>query len=131
MSINIKFPLSDNKETNSFFKLNNTTKDALKSDLILLLTVRKGQRFYMPDYGTDLIKFIFEPDDILTAQSIEEDIKATVSRFIPQLTISAVLFNSQVDADGNELGENEISVDIKFKYANDALSQTNSLNLIF
>jgi phage baseplate assembly protein W len=37
-----------------------------------LILTRKGQRLYSPDFGTDLLKFIFEPEDGLTLNGIKK-----------------------------------------------------------
>jgi hypothetical protein len=74
-SINIKFPLQDDNETGFLFKTNKLSIDAIKSDLLLLMLTQKGERYYNPDYGTNLKKFIFEPNDDLTEFDIKEEIK--------------------------------------------------------
>ena len=50
----------------------NTIK-AIKADLMHLLLTRKGQRLYNPDFGTDLLKFIFEPEDGMTLDGIKQE----------------------------------------------------------
>ena len=65
ISYNIKFPLNDDVSTNTYFLMSKVTKDAFSSDLLLLLLTQKGERYYEPDYGTDLLKFIFEYKDLL------------------------------------------------------------------
>ena len=60
--INIAFPFQESKR-GFFVELNNSDKHAIKSDLMHLILTRKGERLYMPEFGTDLLKFIFEPND--------------------------------------------------------------------
>lgn len=73
-----------------FVDMNKTTKDAIKSSLMHLITTRKGERYYLPDFGTDLMRFIFEPNDGITEAAIIEDIKTTVSLYIPKLKVNSV-----------------------------------------
>lgn len=75
ITYNIKFPLNDNLSTNTYFLMTQVTKEALSSDLLLLLLTQKGERYYEPNYGTNLLKFIFEPNDNLTAGDVEQEIK--------------------------------------------------------
>ena len=130
-SYNIRFPIKDDNEKKTFFQLNQITKDAFSSDLLLLLLTEKGERYYEPNYGTNLLKYIFEPNDNLTAQDIEQELKRTVALYIPNLTIKSVDFNRLTDAQGNEISENQLNVHIKFSYSEDAFSESGELDLNF
>lgn len=130
-NINIKFPIEDDIEKGRYLKLNSTTKDALTSDLMLLLLTEKGQRYYQPDYGTFLKKFIFEPNDSLTQVDVEKDIKTTVKNFIPTLTVKSVKFYRYEDQQGNTLNDNQLNVSISFTYEEGTFSETGELELSF
>lgn len=132
ISYNIKFPLNDDVTTNTYFLMSRVTKDAFSSDLLLLLLTQKGERYYEPDYGTNLLKFIFEPNDGLTANDIEQEIKRTVSLYIPALNIEEVTFVTAETNEGNEkISDNQLNVNIKFTYNEDAFSEAGELNLTF
>jgi len=130
-SYNVRFPLRDDNDKNTYFQLNQITKDAFVSDLLLLLLTEKGERYYNPNYGTNLLKYIFEPNDDLTAQEVEQDIKNTVSLYIPSLKIKSVQFNRLVDDQGNSISENQLNVHIEFTYSEDAFSENGELDLNF
>ena len=131
-AINIKFPLEDDVEKNVLFKQNYVTKDALVSNLLLLLLTDEGERFYMSDYGINLRKYIFQPNDSITEAEITEEIKERVKQFIPQLTITKVTFYAaETDQDGNALQENEIVAHIDFTYTNNTFSDSGSLDITF
>ena len=131
-SINKKFPLADDNEKNQFFQMNEVTKDALTSNLLLLLLTQKGQRYYNPNYGTNLIQYVFEPKDNLTISEVEREIKITVKEFIPELTILSVMFFSDGEDDqGDLVGDNEIRVVINFTYSEDTFSDNGRLVLNF
>jgi len=125
-SFNIKFPLVDDVIKNSFLKSNSVTKDGLLSNLTLLLLTNKGERYYNSDYGTNLVKYIFEPNDYLTEDDINEEIKQTVKQFIPEITISNIEFSKEgVDE------ETGISVNIKFIYNEENFTETGELTINF
>ena len=130
-SYNITFPLNDDVSTNTYFLMSKVTKDAFSSDLLLLLLTSKGERYYEPDYGTDLLKYIFEPNDNLDANDIEQEIKKTVSTYIPALTINSVTFNWLTDDEGNPISENQVNVNIKFTFSEDAFTEKGELDLNF
>lgn len=131
MFINIKFPLQDDVEKNRAFKMTLTTKDALTSDLLLLLLTQKGQRYYEPDYGTNLLQYIFEPKDNLTITDIEAEIKETVKAYIPQVTIARIQFFEDYDDAGRKIGDNELKVVINFTYSEDTFIEKGTLELNF
>lgn len=131
VTYNIKFPLEDDSVNNSYFQMSQITKDALSSDLILLLLTEKGERYYEPDYGCGLIKYIFEQNDDVTSVDIEQEIKRTVSLYIPTLTIQKVIFNWNVDDNGNVIPETQLNVNIRFTYTDDTFTEEGSLDLNF
>ena len=88
--ININFPFKDSKQ-GFFLDLNNTDNQAIKADLLHLLLTRKGQRLYLPDFGTDLLKFIFEPEDGITFEAIKSDITNEIHKYIPNLQMNDLL----------------------------------------
>lgn len=130
-SYNITFPLNDDVSTNSYFLMSKVTKDAFSSDLLLLLLTQKGERYYEPDYGTNLLKYIFEPNDNLDASDIEKELKTTVSTYIPALTINSVTFNWLTDDEANSISENQVNVNIKFTFSEDAFTENGELDLNF
>lgn len=84
--INIDFPFKNSPE-GFFLNLNSDDQRAVKADLMHLLLTRKGQRLYNPDFGTNLIKFIFEPNDSVTLQDIREEVISSVKKYLPKLNV--------------------------------------------
>jgi len=130
-SYNINYPFQDDQETNSFLLMNQVTKDSYSSNLILLLLTQKNERLYEPDFGTNLLKYIFEPTDDLTESQIEEEIKNTVSLYIPEIKITSVTFKSLIDDSGQSMPDNQINVNVKFVYIEGALNDVGSVDLNF
>jgi phage baseplate assembly protein W len=130
-SYNINFPFKDDNTTRGFISMNRVTKDSYSSNLLLLLLTQKSERYYESDYGTNLLKFIFEPNDSLTASLVEEDIKNTVSKYIPQIKITAVTFNWLVDDNNAPISDNQLNVNVKFEYSEGALNEQGNIDLNF
>jgi phage baseplate assembly protein W len=128
---NIKYPLKDNVSTNTYFLMTQVTKDAFSSDLLLLLLTQKGERYYEPNYGTNLLKYIFEQNDGITASDVEQEIKNTVSLFIPALKITKINFNWNYDDNGQPISENQLNVNIQFAYTEDTFTENGELDLNF
>jgi phage baseplate assembly protein W len=131
ITYNIRFPINDDVYKNRFFSMTQITKEALGSDLLLLLLTEKGERYYQPDYGTNLLKYIFEPNDNITSKDVEKEIKRTVSLYIPTLTINTIEFNKVTDEQGNPIQENQLNVKIKFTYTEGTFSEGGELDINF
>ena len=84
--INIKFPFFDSPK-GYFLDMTKTNKDAIKSDLMHLLLTNKGERLYLPDFGTNLRQYLFEPNASNVSLDIKDEIQATIDKFIPNLKI--------------------------------------------
>jgi phage baseplate assembly protein W len=87
--ININYPFKDSHK-GFFLDLNQDENAAIKADLMHLILTRKGQRLYNPQFGTDLLKFIFEPNDSMSLGAIKEEIKTVVKKYLPKLQIKDV-----------------------------------------
>lgn len=73
-----------------YLNLTQYAKEEVRTDLIHLLLTRKGSRYYLPDFGTRLLEFIFDPLDGPTFSAIEAEIRDTVSKYIPNLEIKTI-----------------------------------------
>ena len=87
--ININYPFKDSPK-GFFLDLNSDDASAIKADLMHLILTRKGQRLYNPDFGTDLLKFIFEPNDSLTLAGIKTEITTVIKKYLPKLSVDEI-----------------------------------------
>jgi phage baseplate assembly protein W len=58
----ITFPFTDSFN-GQYLDLTDYAKEEVRTDLVHLLLTRKGSRYYLPDFGTRLMEFIFDPLD--------------------------------------------------------------------
>lgn len=123
MSINIRFPIEDDLNKNRFFSMSSITKDAISSNLMLLLLTEKGTRYYMSDYGTYLVKFIFEPNDGITLKDIEDDLKDTVRKYMPEIKI--------VSVSHEQPSETENVVNVLYSYSEGVFGGVEQLQIAF
>jgi phage baseplate assembly protein W len=87
--ININYPFKESPE-GFFIDLNDDGTDAIKADLLHLILTVKGQRLYNPEFGTNLLRFIFEPNDETTQVGIQEEIRTVVKTYLPQLDLDEI-----------------------------------------
>jgi phage baseplate assembly protein W len=85
----INFPFRDSSK-GTYLSLSEESDEEIRSSLVHLLLTRKGTRYYLPDFGTRLYEFIFEPLDGPTFSDIESEIRESVSEYIPNITITNV-----------------------------------------
>ena len=65
----------------SNFKLNYTTLDQARTNIVNLLLTHKGERFMQPDFGTNLRRFLFQPN----TSRLEDEIKAEIQEKLPKI----------------------------------------------
>jgi len=116
LTYGINFPFRDSKK-GDYLQLTEFESQEIKADLIHLLLTRKGTRYYLPEFGTRLYEFLFEPFDGLTFNAIESDIRDAVSQFMPNLLLNNITITpadpqEEVDiATGqNVIGSSESSI---------------------
>ena len=85
----INFPFR-NSTRGDYLQLTELESEEIKADLIHLLLTRKGSRYFLPDFGTRLYEFLFEPFDGLTFDAIESDIRDSVERYMPNLLLNNI-----------------------------------------
>ena len=85
----INFPFRNSYEGN-YLSLSQTSDEEIRSNLVHLLLTRKGTRYYLPDFGTRLFEFLFEPLDGPTFSDLEAEIRESVSEYLPGLTITNI-----------------------------------------
>ena len=85
----LNFPFRDSRR-GDYLELTELESQEIKADLIHLLLTRKGSRYFLPDFGTRLYEFIFEPFDTLTFEAIESDIRDAVGTYMPNLLLNNI-----------------------------------------
>lgn len=86
----IQFPITIKKGDGSLFDTSDNKVECISSEMMHVMFTPKGQRLRDPDFGTNLIQYIFEPSDNQTWGDIKMEIKNTVSRYVPDCIINDV-----------------------------------------
>lgn len=87
--INIRFPFRQTYD-GGVFDTSKTSEMAYQSDLISLLTTKKGQRVMRSDLYSPIYDYLMEPLDEIGMQELQRDIEEKVKRYIPQVTVKKV-----------------------------------------
>ena len=125
-TINILFPI---KETDSgdVFQGTNNTSSAIRSNLVALLTLKKGQRPMQSRMFSPIFDHIFEPLDEITQNELDTEIKQKVDEFIPEVDIKKISYTSDTE---NNLLNIKITYSIKdFLNSNEQIELNIPLNI--
>lgn len=104
----IKFPFTSNNEDGFFIDLNETMDEKVASEIAHLILTPKGTRIMMPNFGTNLIKYLFNPNGNESWSNVEDEIINSVNKYIPNTRIDKVTVLKQ----DNE--EHNIFIDVRF-----------------
>ena len=93
----VKYPFVAEDVENYFIDVNKTLKDKVRSILMHVIFTPKGQKLKDPEFGTDLIRYIFEPNDNTSWESVRNEISEVVSKYVKGVTINniSVMQNSE------------------------------------
>jgi phage baseplate assembly protein W len=83
----IDFPFRDSLK-GDYVKLTTTPEREVRANLIHLLLTRRGSRYFLPDFGSRLYLYIFDQNDSVTFDLIEDEIRESVKKYIPNLDIT-------------------------------------------
>jgi phage baseplate assembly protein W len=83
----IDFPFRDSLK-GDYVKLTTTPEREVRANLIHLLLTRRGSRYFLPDFGSRLYQYIFDQNDSVTFDLIEDEIRESVKKYIPNLDIT-------------------------------------------
>ena len=98
--VGLSFPLrSDN---NNDFALTKNSLEQSQHNLKNLLLIHVGERVGQPEFGSTLRALCFEPDTDTLTESIDEEVRRAVEKWLPYISIQQV--NTLTDAaDVNKL----------------------------
>ncbi len=145
--INFPFRLS---QYGYYFDMSDTTDEEVRSALLHLILTKKGERYFLPDFGTRIYEFIFDPFDGQTFDSIKDEVQDQVEKYLPFLTINDISVKPYLEKDeipgqiNNEtLGINDVYkipgantqeytavLKIDYTYNNSAFSPSQTVTLL-
>lgn len=120
----IKYPFTSNNLDEMFLDLNETYEDSVKSKMLHVIFTPKGSRLRMPDFGTNLVQYIFEPNDGDTLSNIKSEITIQVGKYVPGVRFDDIsVVRDDKDERGTvvilyytiQKGENEVSESLGIK----------------
>jgi phage baseplate assembly protein W len=111
----INFPFRESF-VGRYLDASNTSEEEVRSNLVHLLLSKKGTRYFLPDFGSRLYEYIFEPLDGPTFSEIESEIRDSVGKYMPGILITSIKITDASMGDENkgtyinQYGEKEFTV---------------------
>ena len=97
----IKYPFSSDNLEEIYVDLNDTYTDRVKSEVLHVLFTPKGQKLRNPDFGTDLIKYLFDPKDDTSFESVKATIKTDIGKYVDGVEFEDIrIINDENDERG-------------------------------
>ena len=75
-------------------------KAAIVQAITGLLLTRKGERPFQPELGCDIQDLLFEPLDFASAGNIKQEIRETINRYEPRISVDEILCEPDFDNNG-------------------------------
>ena len=108
----IKLPFRVDNDDNFFLNLNESMEDKVASEIVHVILTPKRSRIRMPEFGTDLIRFVFEMNDDDAWEGVKNEIKEAVKNYVPNAAIEDI---EVVSYNGREVeSENGIYLDVRY-----------------
>jgi phage baseplate assembly protein W len=95
----------------------------VRESICIILRTRPGERLMRPDFGCGLDRYLFEPNSISTLRLIQEEVKRSLNRWEPRITLDDVRVETRAD--------DPRAVDITIHYTLVATQRHEHLNLAF
>lgn len=105
-AIGVQLPFSGRAVFNSTYQ----SKDAIKTNLINFILTGTGERYFNPDFGTNLRTYLFENINTSKIQEIKFKITSVIEIYFPRVVINLLEIIGQPDT-------NSISFVMKYSIA--------------
>jgi phage baseplate assembly protein W len=99
------------------FKVNYTTQEATKANLINFFLTNQNERYLNPNFGGNLRAFIFQQISDNNIEGLKEDIQSQIATNFPQVVIDSLEIDLLPD-------NNQINVVLKYNINNTGINDT-------
>lgn len=108
----IKYPFMSDNNDGTYLDLNKTYSDSIKSQVLHVIFTPKGQKLRDPEFGTNLIKFLFNPIDNNTLEDIKSEITSQITKYVPSVEFRDLSIYSEEENNNSVIIIVEYSVNI-------------------
>ena len=114
--VGIDYPFHKSLGVEGWFKSTETTIEAVKNNIKMLLMTNKGERFMQPNLGLNLRQYMFEQFTDELRITIENEIVDTFKFWLPFVQLrDLVIKMEETDA----IGKNKLKISVLFNIVKD------------
>lgn len=99
----IKYPFENNNIDNIFMDLNESYSDSIKSKVLHVIFTPRGQRLRLPSFGTNLIKYIFEPSVDTTLEMVKNEISQSIRTWVPNVEFDDITISDDENSEHGKI----------------------------
>lgn len=117
----IKYPFIADDVTGYYVAANKTVAEKVRSQLMHIVFTPKGQRIRNPEFGTDLIKYIFDQNDGMTWEAVKTEVSESVTRWATNINLKDIRVVKSEEDDSQVFVRLDYSVTEGNKVTNDSV----------
>ena len=117
----IKYPFLRDDFQHFYVDTNNNLKEKVRSQLMHIVFTPKGQRLRCPEFGTDLIKYIFDPNEGTTWEAVKNEVSESVNRWANNISLNNIQVVKNEEDDSEIFVRLDYSVSEGNKITNDSI----------
>ena len=106
----IKYPFTSDNDDGTYIDLNQTYADGIKSQVLHVIFTPKGQKLRDPEFGTDIIRYVYSPSDSLTFNEVKNEISEKINKYVPSVTFRDISIYDDEEGDNGIIIMVEYSV---------------------
>lgn len=118
----IKFPFTHNNDDGLFLDLNEKVGDKVASEILHVLLTPVRTRIRKPDFGTNLAKYIFDPNDGFTWDGVRNEAISAVNRYVRNVNLTDIQVIANED-------DHHVFLDLKYSVQNGNSTENNELGV--
>mgnify|MGYP000607273897 CR=1 FL=1 len=93
----------------------------IKNNIKQLLQTERGERIMLPDYGTNLRKFLFQPVDKVTFDAIKEEVLSSISKYKKDVVVLGLRVEQDKHGRETDLSSIRIMLSLGIREDKDAI----------
>lgn len=117
----IKYPFLRDEFQKFYVDVNSNISEKVRSQLMHIVFTPKGQRVRCPEFGTDLIKYIFDQNEDTTWEAVKNEVSESVNRWATNVTINNIQVVKNEEDDSEIFVRLDYSVSDGNKVTNDSI----------
>lgn len=117
----IRYPFLVDETNGYYVAANQTVAQKVRSQLMHIVFTPKGQRIRKPEFGTDLIKHIFDQNDNASWEDVKEEVSNSVTRWATNINVKDIQVMKNEDDPSQVFVRLDYSVTEGNKVTNDSI----------